>query len=237
MKKIISSVKAILQIGLAILLIYLFGHAVLSIVEITDRYPITEFVIVNSQTPISKYDFYLAFYAFVFLFFFFPMIKKWVYNEKGSNQEKSEEIRRLIAISNNGLNLTGWNIIAVDLSKLDLSTSNFTKSLIRESDFSFANLKHSIFSESNIIDSDFSWAQMDFCSFEDTHLSLKSIRNVDFTNAELRNANFRNCNLVKVNFSYAILENVDFTGAELSNVLFTGANLSGAIGLSEDYKI
>ena len=217
----------------------LVGLGVLCLSQIYEMVPA-----LSKNEPIVKSDFYLAFYLLIFLFFLFPYVRKWItskmdgeHKNKTLKENESKEIQKLIAISHNGLNLTGWCINGLNLSKLDFSQSNLTRSRIHNSDFDQANLKQCIFYDSIIQNCCFKNSTLEFSTFETSDKYGNILLNIDFTNANLIHANFRNRALTNIDFTNANLENADFTGAELSNVLFTGANLSGAIGLSEDYKI
>lgn len=150
-----------------------------------------------------------------------------------------------------GRNLSGAQLIGVDLQKAlmrnvdlrnskieysnfqeaDISNSNFSESKISSSNFKSSNINYSDFRKSHIKNSDFRGSLIDDSNFRESSIYLSEFKGAKFDHSEfqgsdINDAQFQGVSLQFCSFQGASLSESEFQGADLSYSKFQGANLS-----------
>ena len=106
------------------------------------------------------------------------------------------------------------NLSHQDFSGKNLSLAFLNGAICTQTDFSKCILKKTNFVQ----------AELNNCNFANSDLT-----DTLFMYAEMKNCNLRNCNMKKSNFMWANLYNADLSGSKITRTIFVEANLQSAI--------
>ena len=152
-------------------------------------------------------------------------------NYSGSSAQETSFLRSKLAFVNISSKATILRKIFNFLTNNNFFSKNrigikFTKSTIIESDFSGSILIDSEFYQTDIIRSNYKKTisiNADFvaCQIRDTSFRESILAYADFSGSVLKNVDFRDCILIGSNFEDAVFENINVKGVD-----FRGVNLS-----------
>ena len=120
-------------------------------------------------------------------------------------------------------NLSGTDLIDIDLSGLNLRDISFAYTNCSRSKFIKSFLAECSFTFSELVETNF-----DRAFLENVRFGFSDLSNASFNGAFLKGANLGNCNLTNVDFRNADLTNTMFYGANMKNVKLSGQDMSTA---------
>ena len=132
------------------------------------------------------------------------------------------------------VNLSGAELLGIDLSSAQLSQAHFFEANLQGADLKFANLDYAYFHKANLQDADLSYSLLTFAELQQSNLTranlhYASLNWADLGEADLRRANLTNANLSETNLVKANLGGADLTGARVYGISAWDVNLNGAI--------
>jgi uncharacterized protein YjbI with pentapeptide repeats len=144
---------------------------------------------------------------------------------------RRREVREAVAA---GESCAGWDLVGVDLSRLDLAGADFTGALMTRANLSGSVLRAACFDGANLTEAELSFAVFEECRFEETLLGPARAEAVHFIACHLgrlvapetyfRRGLFTRCDLRR-----AELQRSDLGESELQECQLDEADLTGAV--------
>ncbi|MGK7897405.1 MAG: pentapeptide repeat-containing protein [Xenococcus sp. (in: cyanobacteria)] len=136
----------------------------------------------------------------------------------------TDQIEELVQLAKLNLktDLAGGNLLAANLSGIDLNSANLQQ----------ANLRGAV-----LTDADLSEANLAYANLSGADLSGAYLENANLTHANLYRTSLAIANLIGANLTNANLQETNLSNASLKLAIFTGAKFGKNIGLSEDMKL
>jgi uncharacterized protein YjbI with pentapeptide repeats len=122
-----------------------------------------------------------------------------------------------------GKDFQGADLTGMDLSRFDLSDSNFNGAILRKANLCGANLRNSKFDNADLSFANLRRANLDDSSLDNARLESVELGGASLIKASLKGANLTKATLKGSNFMYA-----DLSGAILVSARFRGAKLQFA---------
>ena len=126
------------------------------------------------------------------------------------------------------LDLSGSNLLGVELFKARLSRTNFTRADLSEARLFGADLAGAAFGRANLAEARLSGANLNGAKFERANLSGTRLDSSDLTRAGLAGANLTMARLSNANLAQAHLSNANLAGASLHDSNLSKTRLQGA---------
>lgn len=126
-------------------------------------------------------------------------------------------------------NFTGCDLTGADLSHLDLSGANLTRTMMESADLSHSVLDHATLTQTILARSVLSHTSLRHTLFHEVTLALAICSDCDFTGTDLSNVETQGTQFVRCNFGQALITNQMFTETSLTDCDFSAASLDNVI--------
>ncbi len=137
--------------------------------------------------------------------------------------ESCKQIRDMLTLSDQRVNLTQWH-----LQKADLQGANLQEANLQRADLQRANLQNSKLQWADLQGANLQEANLEDADLEEANLQEANLQGADLSWSDLQGANLQEANLQESDLYEVNLQDADLRGANLRDADLRGANLRGA---------